>query len=162
MSPFGEVVIGLVMAIGLVGTIVPVLPGVTLVWGAGLAWAILDGGDFLHWSLFAVMTIFFISAHALGIYLPSKTTSGPENPKWTFLFASLCAVIGFFVVPIIGVPLGFIVGVFIRQLIASREFHRALGATGKTLRALGIVVLVQCACAIAIAATWAIGLFLVK
>jgi len=162
VSPLGEIVIGLVMAIGLVGTIVPVVPGVTLVWGAGLAWAILDGADLIHWSLLAIMTIFFVAAHVLSIYIPSKTTSGPKNPKWTFLFASLCAIVGFFIVPIIGVPLGFAIGVFIRQLIASREFHLALKATGNTLKALGVVVLIQCGCAIAIAATWALGLFLVK
>lgn len=162
MSPVGEVLIGLTMAIGIVGTLIPVLPGLLLVWVAGLAWAILDGADATHWLIFAVMTLFLIIGFALSVYIPSKSTKDDSSPKWTFLVAAIFAIIGFFVVPIAGLPLGFIFGVFLCHLVAGREFHRALRTTGKTLKALGLVSLIQCACGIGIAITWALGLLVVK
>jgi len=162
MSPVGEVLIGLTMAIGLVGTLIPVLPGLVLVWIAGLTWAVLDGADKTHWIIFSVMTLVFLIGVGLSFYIPAKSTKDESAPKWTFLVASVFSIIGFFVIPIVGLALGFIFGVFICQLANSREFHRALRATGSTLKALGLVSLVHCACGIAIATTWAIGLLIVK
>lgn len=162
MSPVAEVLIGLIMAVGIVGTLIPVLPGLFLVWGAGLVWAIFDGADTTHWIIFSVMTVFFLVGIGLSFYLPAKSSKDNSSPKWTMLIATLFAVIGFFVIPIIGVAVGFVFGVFVCQLIASREFHKTLRTTGKTLKALGLVSLTQCACGIAIATSWALGLLIVK
>lgn len=162
MSPVGEVLIGLTMAIGLVGTLIPVLPGLALVWAAGLVWAIFDGADATHWIIFAIMTLLFLVGIGLSFYIPAKSARNESSPRWTFLVASVCAIVGFFVIPIVGLALGFIFGVFICHLLSSREFHRALRATGSSLKALGLVSLVQCACGILIATSWAIGLLIVK
>ncbi|MCX6404077.1 MAG: DUF456 domain-containing protein [Actinobacteria bacterium] len=162
MGPVGEVLIGLTMAIGIIGTLIPVLPGLFLVWLAGLAWAILDGADTTHWIIFALMTVIFLIGFGLSLYIPAKSTKGESAPKWTFLVASVFALIGFFVIPIVGLPLGFIFGVFFCQLIAGREFHRALRATGTTLKAIGLVSLIHFACGIAIASAWAFGLLIVN
>lgn len=162
MSPVGEVLIGLTMAIGLVGTLVPVLPGLFLVWAAGLAWAILDGAGTTHWIIFAVMTVIFAIGIGLSFYIPKKNAKSTLAPKWIFPVSSLFAVIGFFIIPIAGLPLGFIFGVFISHLFSGREFHRALREAGSTLKALGLVSLVQCICGILIATCWALGLLIVK
>lgn len=162
MSPVGEVLIGLTMAVGIVGTLVPVLPGLLLVWLAGLAWAILDGADTTHWIIFAIMTLIFLVGFGLSFYIPAKSTKRDSAPKWTLLVASFFALIGFFVIPIVGLAIGFISGVFICHLIAGREFHRALRSTGTTLKALGLVSLIHCLCGIAIATAWVIGLLIVK
>ena len=162
MGPVGEVLIGITMAVGIVGTLVPVLPGLLLVWLTGLAWAILDGADATHWIIFAIMTLIFLIGFGLSFYLPAKSAKLESAPRWTFLVASFFALIGFFVIPIVGLPLGFIFGVFICHLIARREFHRALRSTGTTLKALGLVSLIHCVCGVTIATAWVIGLLIVK
>jgi hypothetical protein len=161
MGPVGEVMIGLTMAIGIVGTLIPVLPGLVLVWLAALAWVILDGADATHWVIFAIMTAIFLIGIGLSFYIPAKSTKNETSPRWTFVVASIFALVDFFVIPIVGLPLGFIFGVFICHLISSREFHRALRATGTSLKAMGLVSLVQCVCGIAIATAWALGLLIV-
>ena len=161
MGPVGEVMIGLTMAIGIIGTLIPVLPGLILVWLAALAWVILDGPDATHWVIFAIMTAIFLIGIGLSFYIPAKSTKNETSPRWTFVVASIFALVGFFVIPIVGLPLGFIFGVFICHLISSREFHRALQATGTSLKAMGLVSLVQCVCGIAIATAWALGLLIV-
>lgn len=161
MNPIGQVLIGLVMAIGLVGTLIPVLPGLTLIWLAGLTWVILDGPDAEHWLLFALMSLFFIIGLILGIYVPAKSASG-ETPKWTLAAGAVFSICGFFLIPIVGAPLGFIFGVFLRILIDTREFHRAIRSTAKSLKALGVSSVLQCVCGIAICTTWALGLLIVN
>ncbi|MBU6348105.1 MAG: DUF456 family protein [Actinomycetales bacterium] len=162
MSPVGQVLIGLAMAIGLIGTLIPVLPGLILMWLAGLVWVILDGPDKTHWLLFALMTVFFVVGLALSMYLPAKSVADSAPPKWTLICGSAFAVIGFFLIPVVGAPLGFALGVFLRILIHGREFHLALGITGRTLKALGFSAIVQCMFGIAIATVWALGLIIVN
>ncbi|MBA3691240.1 MAG: DUF456 domain-containing protein, partial [Actinobacteria bacterium] len=43
MSSF-ETLLALVMVVGLVGVVVPVLPGLLLIAGAGVAWAVAEPG----------------------------------------------------------------------------------------------------------------------
>ena len=40
MSTGGELLVGLAIAVGLIGVIVPLLPGLILVWAAILVWAL--------------------------------------------------------------------------------------------------------------------------
>ncbi|MFD6463958.1 DUF456 family protein, partial [Streptomyces roseolus] len=59
MSAWGEAAVGLAILIGLLGIIVPILPGVILIFGAILVWAIMTGGA-TAWTVFAVATVFLI------------------------------------------------------------------------------------------------------
>jgi uncharacterized protein len=52
MSDLGLVVVGLAIAAGLVGIVVPVLPGALMAWAAIAVWAIAVGGA-TAWSCWA-------------------------------------------------------------------------------------------------------------
>ena len=160
MSPAGELVIGLCMAIGLLGTFIPVLPGITLMWAVGLAWVILDGGGWIRWLLFAAMTALFIAAHVSSVRIPAKKVASLQPARGTMIIASICAVIGFFVIPIFGLPIGFAIGVFVWDLIKFREFHRANRVTRETLKSFGLVALIHLLCGIGITTLWFFGLLL--
>ena len=45
------------LVVGLVGLVVPVLPGLALMWAAVGVWALLDGGGTWRWTTFAVVTV---------------------------------------------------------------------------------------------------------
>lgn len=149
------------MAIGLIGTIIPILPGTTLLWITGLTWVILDGGGWARWIIFAIMTALFIISHVATIRIPTKRVNKMEPSKGSVIVACLTGIVGFFVIPVVGLPLGFIFGIFIWNLINTREFHRALRITWKTTQSFGVVTLVQMLCGIGIALLWLIGLVLV-
>src|SRR3546814_6290826 len=55
MSPVAEVLVGLVILVGLIGVVVPILPGTLLVFAAILVWAIMTGGA-TAWTVFALST----------------------------------------------------------------------------------------------------------
>jgi hypothetical protein len=54
--------LGLVMAVGAVGTIVPLVPGISLVWGAGLVYGLDRGFGTIGVVAFAVMTGLAVAA----------------------------------------------------------------------------------------------------
>lgn len=160
MSGVGELLIGLAMAVGLVGVLIPVLPGILLVWLAGLAWAILDGGGVLRWSLFALMTALTITALIASVRLPAKSASQTEAPRGTLLLSATFATIGFFVIPVVGVLVGFSAGVLLSHMVATNDIHKAFDALWATLRAFGRTVVIHGACGVGICMLWILGLIL--
>ena len=63
MSEAEQLLVGLAMAAGLVGILVPVVPGLLLILAAGLWWTIADGGGAVRWTVFAVLTALFVPRH---------------------------------------------------------------------------------------------------
>ena len=59
MSALGEVLVGLVILVGLVGIVVPILPGTILIFGAVAVWAWVTGGA-AAWTVFAIATVLLV------------------------------------------------------------------------------------------------------
>jgi uncharacterized protein YqgC (DUF456 family) len=156
MSAWGELLIAIVMAVGITGIIVPWLPGLVLVWLSGLVWAWLDGGGSTRWTVFAVMTMFFAVGSWASFILPASQTR--NAPPKTLTVASLLGIAGFFLIPVIGGPIGFAAGVYLMNIVGGATTPQAYRMTVATVKAFGWVVAAQLACASAIAVTWIVGL----
>lgn len=104
----------LVAAIGLVLILLPVFPGTLLIAGTTLVWAIVLGQP-IGWIVLAIVVVL----SALGMFLqyavPGRRLKLAGVPTSTLLLGALVGVVGFFVVPVIGLPLGFVVGVFLAE-----------------------------------------------
>ena len=160
MSGLGELLIGLAMAIGLIGVLIPVVPGIVLVWLSGLTWTILDGGGIARWTLLALMTVLTAGALIANVRIPVKSATHEDAPRGTLWLAATFAVLGFFVIPVIGVLVGFSAGVLLSHLIATNDIHKAFDALWATLRAFGKSVVIQGLCGVGICALWILGLIL--
>ena len=70
--------------------------------------------------------------------------------------ASALGVVGFFVVPVVGLFLGFVLGVYLAE-------RRRLGAAGAwpstkaSLRAVGLSILIELVAGVLAAGTWVVG-----
>ena len=78
----------------------------------------------------------------------------PASTQW--LGAGL-GVVGFFVVPVVGLPLGFVLGVYLA------EYRRVGGraawpSTVHALKAAGLSILIELAAGVAAALVWVVGL----
>ena len=63
-------------------------------------------------------------------------------PRRTLVAGAALGVVGFFVVPVLGLPLGFVAGIYLAELQRlGRE--RAWPATKAALRAVGLAVLIE-------------------
>jgi hypothetical protein len=61
MDTAGLLLVSLVMLVGLVGVVVPLLPGTALVLAAGVAWAVLSEGTG-RWVVVGIMAALFAAA----------------------------------------------------------------------------------------------------
>jgi uncharacterized protein YqgC (DUF456 family) len=153
--------LGLVMLIGLVGVVVPALPGTALVLGAGVAWALLvvDGGAG-RWVVVGVMAALLVAGAVLKYVLPGRRLKG-SLPRRTMLLAAACAVAGFFLLPPLGLLVGGVVGVYVGEASRLGNRSQARRSTVQVLQAVGVGVLAELTAGVLMVATWLGGLLLV-
>ena len=155
-----SVLVGLVMLVGLVGIVVPVVPGTALVLAAGVAWALLvqqEGTG--RWVVLGVMTALFLAGMVLKYALPGRRLAG-HLPRTTLLTATTGAVVGFFLLPPLGLLLGGVLGTYLpetRRLGPGRDARRS---TVRVLQAVGLGVLAELVAGTLMVATWLVGLAL--
>ncbi|WP_336923948.1 DUF456 domain-containing protein [Aquipuribacter sp. SD81] len=116
------------MVVGLVGIVVPVLPGLALVNAAFLGFALYER-DAWAWTGLAVSLALWAAAAVLQYYVPGKRLLAAGIPSWVLLVAGLAGVVGFFVVPVLGLPLFFVGAVYLVQSYRARHLGRSLGST---------------------------------
>ncbi|MFL6004335.1 MAG: DUF456 domain-containing protein [Nocardioides sp.] len=150
-----EVVVGVAIAVGLIGILVPVLPGSALILVAILLWA-LELGSATGWGVFAVAAAFLVIGTVVKYVVPGrqlKEAGIPASTQWTGV---ALAVPGFFVIPVVGAFVGFVAGVYLAE---RRRLGPGAGAsTRSALRAVGVSVLIELTAAILAASAWVAGL----
>lgn len=150
------VVAGLLILVGLVGIVVPVLPGTITVIAGLLVWAVVVGGP-VGWITFTVGTLFCLTGMTATYVLTGRTLRRAAIPNRSVLIGLVAGVVGMFVIPVIGLPIGFAAGLFLSELSRVREPKVALRTSGQALRATGIGLIVEFALACAAAITWMSG-----
>jgi len=130
--------VAVVMVIGLAGTLLPVLPGLWLIWAAGGVYALvaLEGGT--TWALLISMTVLAIAGTAAGYVLPQRQASSVGVPWWGQILSAAAAVVGMFVIPVVGAAVGFVVGVFVVMVSKTRRLREAALATWATIKAMAL------------------------
>jgi uncharacterized protein YqgC (DUF456 family) len=153
-----EVLVALAIAIGLVGVIIPLLPGSLLVLGAILVWA-WHLGTATAWIVFAVATAFIVLGGVVKYVVPGRRLKDNGIPSSTLLLGGVLGVVGFFVIPVIGLLIGFVLGVYLAEL-ARVGADSAWPATKHALKAVGLSMLIELVACLCAAVTWALGVAL--
>lgn len=153
-----EVLVGLAIAVGLVGVVAPVIPGSLLVLGAILVWA-WDLGSATGWVVLAVGAAFLALGSIVKYVVPGRRLKEQGIPASTLLLGGVLGVVGFFVIPVIGLVVGFVLGIYFAEL---RRVGRAVAwpATVHALKAVGLSMLIELTASLCAAATWAVGVVL--
>ena len=94
---------------GLLGIVVPVLPGLLLILGGVLLWAALEGGT-TAWLIFAASLLVAVIGWVLQYTLPGKRMRDRGVSNSTLVIAVMVGIVGFFVVPVVGAIIGFLIG----------------------------------------------------
>jgi uncharacterized protein YqgC (DUF456 family) len=157
VSP-AEVLVALVIAVGLVGILVPILPGSVLVAGAILVWAWTTGGA-TSWTVFGVAAAFIVAGTVVKYVLPGRRLQVAGIPASTQWFGVLLGVVGFFVVPVVGLFLGFVLGIYLAELrrVGSAQ---AWPSTVHSLKAVGLSIVIELVAAVLATLAWVAGVVL--
>ncbi len=153
-----EVVVGLVIAVGIVGVVVPVLPGSILIVAAVLLWAA-ELGTSTSWAVFAVVALLIVVGAIVKYVVPGRRLQDAGIPTSTMLLGGLLGVVGFFVIPVVGLVVGFVLGVYLAELrrVGTRA---AWPATRHALTAAGLSLLIELTASMLAAAVWVAGVVL--
>ena len=145
----------LLVAVGLVGIVVPGLPGSLLV-GVGIAvWAAAKGTPG-GWVVFAVAAGCLLVGAVVKYAVPGRRLKATV-PTRTLLVGAACAVVGFFVVPVVGALVGFPLGVYAAER-ARVGGDAAWASTKAALRAIGTSIMIELAAGLAATVVWVVGL----
>lgn len=153
MSTAGEILIGLAMAIGLVGVLLPVVPGLLLIGVMAVVWAVAEGS-----AAAAIVVAVMIAVLAAGTYfkyrIPGRelATQGVSPLTWTLV--GVGGVIGFFVVPVIGAFAGVIAGAYLGERIRLGSHSPAWASTKRVIVSIGKGMALEFAAGIVAIVIW--------
>jgi hypothetical protein len=118
-------------------------------------WAASLGGS-TAWVVLGVVTALVGTGAVVKYTVPGrrlKDAGIPPSTQWTGVAVG---VVGFFVVPVVGLFIGFVLGIY----LAERSRLGAAGAwpsTQASLRAVGLSIVIELLFGVLAAATWAVG-----
>jgi uncharacterized protein YqgC (DUF456 family) len=153
-----SVIAGIAIAIGVVGVVIPVVPGLLLGWLGVLFWAVFDDAPgAVRWTVLAVATVVAVLGAAVKYLVPGKKLKSAGVPNTALLAGGVLGLIGFFVVPVVGLILGFVLGVFLVER-ARLGPGQAWPSTKRALAAAGLAMLIEFTTALGVAVVWVFGL----
>lgn len=157
MSGGAELLVGLVILVGLFGVVVQVLPGSVLVVGAVGVWAAVTGGA-VAWTAFAVGLVAVVVTSVVKYVLAGRHLKTAGVRSSTLVWGGVLGVVGFFLIPVVGLLVGFVGGVYLAEWLGRRDHRAAWSATVAALKATGITILVELAGALVAAGAWLLAL----
>ena len=140
------------VVVGLVGVVVPALPGLVLVLAGIATWAV-PRGDAVGWTVLGVAVAIIATGTVLKYLLPGARMRAAGVPGRTLLAGGVLGIVGFFVVPVVGLLLGFVLGVYLAE--AARLGRGAAWPSTRTaLGAVGWSILIELAAGLLATAVW--------
>jgi uncharacterized protein len=150
---------GAAILVGLVGIVLPVLPGLALVVLAVLGWALQRPGG-TGWVVVAVVALLTLVGQVGKYLLPGRRLRQAGVPARTLICGSLLGVVGFFAIPVVGVAVGFILGVYLAESARLGSPGAAWPSTRQALAAAGWAVLIELTTGLLVALTWLVAVLL--
>lgn len=153
MDGTGLLVVGLVMLVGLLGILLPVVPGLLLIWGAALVWAWQENTTG-PWVVFGVLTVLAVVGTVAKYLLGGRAVTASGAPRSTLAIGAVGGIAGFFIIPVLGLLIGAVLGVLIAERLRLGEWGPAGRATWALIVGVGIGMLVELIAGVVMTIVW--------
>ncbi len=153
----GMIVPPLLIVVGLVGIVLPVLPGLLVVLAGVLLWALMEGTG-LAWGIFVASLLVAVVGYVLQYTLPGRRMRERGVQTSTLALAVLFGIVGFFVIPVVGAIVGFVLGIFVVEVGRTRDRSQAWVRTKHALVAVLHSIGIELAAGLVIACLYVAGL----
>lgn len=155
-------VLAAIMAVGLIGLLFYIIPGLTIIWLAILAFGIVHG--FTVWTgiLFGVITLLMVGGNLVDNFFMGDQARKTGASWLSVAVALVLAVVGTFVLPPFGGLLFAAVGIFVVEWIRRKNFKDGLKSTGGILKGCGLAVVARFCIGLVMIGLWVIWVLIIK
>ncbi|MEU1515922.1 DUF456 domain-containing protein [Streptomyces sp. NPDC005811] len=153
MGPWELLLVGLVILLGLCGVLVPGVPGSWFVWSAVLWWALKDPQPVAWWVLVGATVVLFLSQVVRWALPPRRLRESGATPRMA-VYAGVGALLGFFLVPVLGAIPGFMGGIYLCERLRLGRHGEARAALRTAMRSGGSSVLAELFTCLLITGAW--------
>ncbi|MFE0805202.1 DUF456 domain-containing protein [Streptomyces sp. NPDC058812] len=144
---------GLVILLGLLGVLLPGMPGSWLVWAGVLWWALKDPQP-LSWAVLVGATVVLLLSLAVRWTLPPRRLGRDDAGRRVTAYAGAGAFLGFVLVPALGAIPGFMGGIYLAERLRLGRHGEAMSALRTAMRSGGSSVLTELFACLLITGAW--------
>ncbi len=156
MNSVALFLVGIAILVGIIGIVVPVLPGALLSLAAIVVWALEEQSP-TGWIVLAAAVVLIGTSQVVKYVVPERRMREAGVPRRATLVGVLFAIAGFFVIPVVGMFVGFPLGVFLSERIRLGANDQAWASTKHALKATGLSMLIELAGTMLAAGVWLVA-----
>ena len=159
MEVIVTIIAAILMLVAIFGTIFPIVPGSPVAIITMIAWAwIIDSSA--SWSTGVVAAALALVGMSASLVLTGRTMRRERIPSTPILIATAAAIVGLFVIPFLGLFVGFAVGLFGAEYYRRRDLAAAARSSLQAMKAMGWGMLIECGCAILAFGVFGLGVLI--
>jgi uncharacterized protein len=150
--------VAIAMAVGLAGTLVPGLPGLLVIFAAALVYGFVDGFGTVGTAAIVVMVPLLVAGSLASYVLPHRAGVAAGVGRTSLRLGLAGAVVGFFVIPVLGLPIGAVLGVLLGEWRRVGDGAQAWATTRRVVVGFGAGALAEIGCGLLMILTWLLWL----
>jgi uncharacterized protein YqgC (DUF456 family) len=116
------------MLIGLIFTVLPVIPGTVVIFVTALVYAFVDGFQAFGWPTLVILGLLALVGTTADIWASSVGAKIGGASGWSVVVGLLGGLVGFLLFTLPGAILGAILGVLLTEIIRVKDWRKALKA----------------------------------
>ena len=128
LSTIVLVIAFLIALVGLIGTVLPVIPGTILIFAGALLYAFVDGFQVVGWPTLVVLGVLTAVATTADLWATSVGAKIGGASGWSVVIGLLAGLVGFVVFNLPGAIIGAVLGVLLTEIVRVRDWKQALKA----------------------------------
>jgi uncharacterized protein YqgC (DUF456 family) len=118
----------LIMLVGVVGTVLPIIPGTILIFAGALLYALVEGFQSVGWPTLVVLGILAAVATTADLWASSIGAKLGGASGWSVLIGLVGGLVGLVVFNLPGAIIGAVLGVLLTEIVRVGDWRLALKA----------------------------------
>ena len=145
-----------VMLFGLVSLVMPVLPGLVIIWVPILVYAILDGFNWMRIVLLVIITALMLFGNVVDNLIMGQRARQKGASWWAIAVSLIAGVVGSIVFPPFGGLIAALVALFLVEIIRLRDWRQAFSSTRSMAAGCGWAAVIRFGIGVVMIALWVV------
>jgi uncharacterized protein YqgC (DUF456 family) len=129
--------------LGLIGTVVPMIPGSLLIWVAVLVYVLVNGMASVGWLAFIFISLIALATGTADLWMPLLGAKKVGASLRAMVYGTIGAIIGTFFAPLLGTLVGYAGGILLGEYQKRGDWEEAFKVSLGGLAGWGLATAVQ-------------------